>query len=1243
MRLAMNGLRYLMILLGSASPLWAAGDAADEPQNDSTPPIKSDAQAVVRWSFDKADEPGAWNKRTLEAGPRPPLYPGFSATNLAGSFPRGTQLVLDGRAAADALRFEQGESLTLEAWVRVRELKPGHYAYLLGKGRSGKPGFANKNQNYALRLKGDPHGARVSFLFASQADAGRPGEWHRWTSREGFTPGAAWHHVALSYTFGKPNSARCCVDGHELTGVWDMGGPTTRPPTADADDLTIGGGNGGSKNNALDGWLDEVAVHRGAVPLSALQGRFVYAPPPPPVRRSMVPPGRVLLQLCETGLPQYNAWPIESPPATETFEEDAFGFRELAQKYVDTGVRGERANPLLLRAAAVVVLPAGKHRLLLRARGAARLLIDDRPVLSTPFMAADDSGHGHVKAAEDYLDLGPDFRFAPAGESEAWAAIDTAAGEHFVVLETLVGGYVGKSKRRPELGETVVAISPAGTTSWQLLAPASRRIAYTDAGWAAYSRQRQANLDRVNARARQALRAAHGAYWAKRREAAGSWLASTAEVPVPPLPSGYPARNAIDHFLAARLAVARSQISAEPAGGVQFARDILPVLETRCFDCHQGRKVQGGLRLDTREAALKGGESYGPSLVPGQPAASPLLARVRSTDPDEVMPPKGEPLAPEQTDLLARWIAEGAHWPEFPQAKAPLTPLCDDLSFLRRASLDTIGVAPSLDEVRAFQADPPLQRRQLAIDRLLADSRWAGQWMGYWQDVLAENPNILNPTLNNTGPFRWWIHESLADDKPLDLFVTELIRMRGSERFGGPAGFATASQNDAPFAAKGTIVSTAFLGIETKCARCHDAPAHVSKQIDLFRLAALLAAKPVEVPKTSSVSLDKLSAGGRVPLIQVTLKPGTRVEPRWPFPELCDETVGAALAEEPADPRDRLAALVTAPRNERFAQVIANRVWKRIMGRGLVEPVDDWEKAFPSHPELLRWLAREFVRGGYQVKSLARLILNSHAYQRQADPLLREAGPLFIAPAPRRLLAEQVVDSLFVVTGKPFHVEELSLDVDGRRNLNNSISLGQPSRCWMLASTSNERDRPSLALPRIQAVADVLQAFGWRGARQNPASSRETAANALQPAILANGTVSIWLTRLSDDHAVTQMALEDQPLEQLVQALFLRVLTRTPSAGEQAACVDYLRSGYASRRTGSPSAADMPPAAPRKPKRYVSWSNHLDPESTRLKQQEEEAARRGDPPTRALAPAWRERLEDVLWALLNAPEFVFTP
>jgi hypothetical protein len=715
-------------------------------------------------------------------------------------------------------------------------------------------------------------------------------------------------------------------------------------------------------------------------------------------------------------------------------------------------------------------------------------------------------------------------------------------------------------------------------------------------------------------------------------------------VKVPDLPKGFPGLNEIDRFLGTKMAEVSEQNDAAHKGTVDFYRDVQPILETKCYDCHKGGKAKGGLKLDSLADARKGGKSDGSAVSPHDPAKSALLARVGTDDVESIMPPKGDPLTKEQIATLTKWIAEGASWPEFKAEKLTPTPLTDDLTFLRRVTLDTVGVVPSLAEIEAFTKDTSKDKRSKIIDHLLQDRRWADHWMGYWQDVLAENPNILNPTLNNTGPFRWWIYESLLDNKPMDLFVTELLRMRGSERFGGPAGFAVASQNDVPMAAKGTIVSTAFLGVEMKCARCHDSPANISTQQDLFELAGMLGTKTLEVPVTSSVSADKLTAGGRKPLIQVTLRPGTKVEPKWPFDEFCPEPVGEKLAEDAKDTRDRLAALVTAPQNERFAQVITNRVWARFMGRGIVEPISDWEKGKPTHPELLRWLAREFVRGGYDVKGLARLILNSHAYQRATDTSLKEPSPLFVSPAPRRLAAEQIVDSLFAATGKPFRTEEVSLDIDGRREMNSSISLGKPRRCWMLTSTSNERDRPSLALPRIQAVTDVLAAFGWRGSRQDPTTVRDSAPNALQPAILSNGTVSVWLTRLSDDHGITQMALQNQSLDQFVDTLFLRLLTRQPTAEERARYTTYLRAGYESRiKDVKPTSQTLASSEERHPAKFVSWSNHLDPEATLVRQEQELEARRGDPPTEKLDATWRQRLEDTLWALLNAPEWVFAP
>jgi len=772
-------------------------------------------------------------------------------------------------------------------------------------------------------------------------------------------------------------------------------------------------------------------------------------------------------------------------------------------------------------------------------------------------------------------------------------------------------------------------------------APGGEAFPYDDAGWAAFHAREESRLAAVDAAARGRARDSQQDYWDKRREHAARWLERTPDVAVPALPSGFPAHNPIDHFLAHKIVDYRAQARAVPVDGVDFWREIHPILEARCLECHQGGKAKGGLHLDSRGSALAGGEVEGPAIVAGKPEESPLMRRILSSDEDERMPPLGGRLAASEIELVRRWIAEGAVWPEFRPLPTDLTPPADDLAFLRRVTLDTVGVVPTVAEIEAFQADASADKREHLIDRLLADPRSADHGMGAWQDMLAENPNILNPTLNNSGPFRWWIYESLLDGKPLDLMVTELLRLGGSAKDGGPAGFAFASQNDVPLAAKATIVTTAFLGVETQCARCHDAPAHSARQEDVFAVAAMLATKGVKVPSTSSVSLEKLREGGRKPLIDVTLEPGVTVEPRWPFTMFAPESLADTLALDPSDSRDRLAALVTAPENERFAQVMANRIWARLMGRGIVALPWDWERSATSHPELLRWLGRELVRSGYDGRRIARLILTSHAYQRTNDPSLAQPSPLFTAPAARRLAAEQIVDSAFVAVGKEFRTEDACLDIDSIRDTDNSIDLGRPRRAWMLCSTSNERDRPSLSLPRIQAVCDVLGAFGWRASRPDPLTERESAPSALQPAILGNGTMGLWLTRLSDDHAVTRLAIDAATPEQFVEQLFLRVLTRRPRADERARYVSLLAPGFAARRT--PPAAARPAATPRRPPYYVSWSNHLDADATVVRQAEEAAARQGDPPTALLADDWRRRAEDALWSLLNRPEFLFTP
>jgi hypothetical protein len=383
-----------------------------------------------------------------------------------------------------------------------------------------------------------------------------------------------------------------------------------------------------------------------------------------------------------------------------------------------------------------------------------------------------------------------------------------------------------------------------------------------------------------------------------------------------------------------------------------------------------------------------------------------------------------------------------------------------------------------------------------------------------------------------------------------------------------------------------------------------------------------------------------------VPAVSVSLNPGDRIDLKWNLTDIAPEAFPARLYPPHPTTRDQLAILITSPHNARFAPVIVNRLWKRYLGAGLVEPVDDWdaEDAQPSHPELLADLARELITHDYDLKHVARLILNSQVYQTAIDPgtsapPASSQARLYAGPLRRRMSAEQLLDSLFTAAGKSFRAEDLDVEPQGRRPPHEMLNLGNARRAWQLASTSNERDRPSLSLPVVQTLVDVLQTFGWRPNRQDPLTDRDDSATALQPAILANGVVGNRVARLSDDSALTDLCLKHKPLPDLVRMVFLRILSRPPTHSEMERIAGYVGDTYPARIV-SGAKAMLP--APRG-KRRVSWSNHLSREASQIQLEEERAARAGDPPTQRLTPGFRERIEDVVWALFNSPEFIFIP
>ena len=1223
------------------------------------------AAPIARWDFGEEDVSRVLAVGSIERevpGPRPPEFPDFESSNTAARFDgAGAHYTFADPGPASPVDFTNGDAITLEAWVKADAFKSGENVYLIGKGRTGAEGFAADNQNWALRLRVVGGQACVSFLFATPKSAvaeKRDAHWHRWTTTRGFAPNSGWHHVAVTYRFGEPTSVRGWLDGQSLPGAWDMGGASTAAPVVDDDAVWIGSSMKGAASASFRGSLDAVAIHREIVSDAELKTRFrrkggpVVGKAAPAVMPDIgvVPAGLVQMTFHEA-MPAHDRWLNEGeklPLEISRWAAADFLLPRLPLRYESWGIRSGWKPPVLARLAADVSLPPGQHRVILRARGLTRLWFDGALVATTKAHRGVSGGHEPMTPIA--TPPHPGLRPVPFGLQEIYGEITVPSGTGVppvspkirVVVESLLGGKA----YRPDPGELTVAVETADGRSFSLLQAAGARsepVPLTDPAVAATLAAAEQSLTALDHQTRLAAAASQDAFWKNRHALARTWVASH-PAPPPPLSSAHP----IDAFLQRKIQVALLESAKTPAAEARdFHTHVLPILKNECFRCH-GEKEKGGLKLDSLARALKGGESGTPAVFPGKPAASELLARIRSTDDDERMPPKGEGLKPAEIAALEKWISSGAKWPApllAPEVVTP-PPVIGDAAFLRRVYFDTIGIGPTEAEARAWIADTSPDKRAKLADRLLADPRYADHWVSYWQDVLAENPSILKPSLNNSGPFRYFLHEALRDGKSLDRLVTELILLRGSEREGGSAGFGLAADNDAPFAAKGHIVATAFLGIELACARCHDSPYHSTKQKDLYALAAYFERKPVTVPKSSTVPAAFFEKKARESLIKVSLQPREPIAPEWPFAAVTGVTDDAsltALLREPKDTRERLAALVTAPQNTRFAQVIVNRLWQRLIGVGLVEPIHDWEGHAPSHPELLEWLAREFVAHGYDTKHILRLIFTSQVYQRAAIGANRAATPdqrFFASPEPRRLHAEQVVDGLFAASGQTMQVDELTLDPDARRGADTFVSLGAPTRSWMLSSLSNERDRPSLALPRAQAVADVLEAFGWTASRQSPVNTRESDPNVLQPGVLANSTVSIWATRAAHGSPLADLAVGAATPEALVDSVFLRFYSRYPTPQERLPLARALAAGFTTRLVPS-GEIKVPMPSPALP--TVSWGNHLQPEANSIKIELEQRFRAGPPGDPRLRPEWREVYEDFVWSLVNAREFVWLP
>lgn len=1213
------------------------------------------ADAVARWDFGSEEQTPLsirGNVKRDQAGPRAPEFPDFSTGNTAVRFDASGYLEVTDPGVDSMYDFTNGDTISIEAWVHVDPTGGSSPMYVVGKGRSDAAKFARDNQNWALRVVSKDSMIKMSFLFASTPKPGGS-HWHRWTSAAGFDAQTGWHHLAVSYRFGTPESIRGWIDGRPSKGTWDMGGATKSPPVVDNDVVAIGASRSGSPGNSFKGMIDSVAIHRSSLDDATVASRFNRVGGPRTVELmpevmpeiASVPTGRVSVSIAE-GLPSEKRWLNEGeswPTVTDHWTTDHFLLPRIPVRYDSWGIRESWNAPVLVTMAADVQLPTGTNQFLLRTRSLGRLWVDGTLIARTATIRRRTGNLEPVVPVP--TQQVPDARVAGFHQQEVFgeyrvaahkqASTDTASKQTVrVVLEFVVGG----KQLRTESGEVCVAIKTSQDDWYDLLSPpADSRVPLTETAMRPLIKQIDESLVRHQDRTRRSAAVSQDEFWENRHAIARN-SDRIGE------PNQGPHQDRIDRLISSKIDQAVSSATQhDRATTRQFHDQVLPILSEHCFRCH-GEKKQGGLRLNSRQHALAAGESEQPAVVPGSPEGSELIQQIRSG----AMPPTDDGLNEQQITILETWIRNGAVWPSrpVPAAVTRSVPLVSDAAFLRRVFLDTVGVPPQQHVTAAFIADRTPDKRARIIDQLLADDRIADHWVSFWMDLLAENPTLLNGSLNSTGPFRWFLYESLRDGKPIDRMVTELILMRGSVGAGGSAGFGVAAENDSPLAAKAHILSSAFLGIELQCARCHDSPYHSTTQADLYSIAAMLGRKSLTPPKTSRVPDEFFENKGRQSLIRVTLELGQQVTPKWPFADFTgndDSTSIDRLVQEPADSRERLAALITSPDNKRFPRVIVNHLWKRLIGTGFVEPVNDWEGKSASHPILLDWLADELVTHDYDARHVMRLIMTSDVYQRESvgDNLVAPADQRFFnAPDPRRLTAEQIVDSLFTSADRKMDVEELTFVHDGSDTIERRMTLGVPRRAWMFASLNNERDRPSLSLPRAQPIVDVLQAFGWTGSRQKPIAQRDTAPNVLQPGILANGTLTTSITRAADQSVLASLAVNANTAEELVDAVFLRFLVRHPTPTEWKTFSTALGRGFDARL--APTTERQPPPIDT-PLPQVTWSNHLVPETTEIQYEVQRRVRRGPHPDPRLSDEWREVYEDVLWSLVNDREFVWVP
>jgi len=465
-------------------------------------------------------------------------------------------------------------------------------------------------------------------------------------------------------------------------------------------------------------------------------------------------------------------------------------------------------------------------------------------------------------------------------------------------------------------------------------------------------------------------------------------------------------------------------------------------------------------------------------------------------------------------DLPRLNFVDGLVWDKLKTMGIVPSPQAPEHTFLRRAYLDVIGRLPTADETRTWLADTSPTKREELVDALLARPEYADYWANKWADLLRPNPYRVG--IKPTMAFDAWIREAFRENRPYDQFVRELVTAQGSAWRNGAATWFRDRRTPDEIT---PVVSQLFLGIRLECAKCHHHPFEVWSQDDFYSLAAYFA----RVTHKGEGISPPISGGEEIVFVadsgSVTHPVTRQVLPPRPL-------FGKAREIAPGeDPRRALADWLTSADNPYFAQVAANRVWADLMGRGLVDPVDDLRATNPpSNAALLEALGKDFREQGFDLKKLIRRIMTSYVYGLSSAPNERNVSDTrnYSRHYRTRLRAEVLLDAVCDITGVP---EELDAMPAGSRSI----------EIWT---------------HRVESL--FLDAFGRPDANQDPPYERLPDSTIVQALHLMNSP-GLQKKISHKDGRAAALAASDKPAEAIVDELYLTIYSRYPADDERQA------------------------------------------------------------------------------------------